>query len=147
MPASRATTGNAAIFYMGSVASPFSYTALLEVKSIKPALVSVPEVSTTHLLSPNGTEEFIAGLIKPGMITVTGNLIGDTTQLSILSLAEAQTMIDWKFTASVDNKSKVYTCSGIGYIAKYETGPFEQNKTIEYTLDIQISGTITEAVA
>ncbi len=146
MAASRANTGNTAVFYIGTVASPGSYNAMLEVKSIKPAQVSVPQVDTTHLLSPNATEEFIPGLIKPGLNSIAGNFIGDTSQLSLLALAQAQTVFSWKITAPVDKGSKVYTCTGIGYIAKYENGPFEQNKAIEYMADVQISGTITETV-
>jgi hypothetical protein len=147
MPASRAVTGNLAVFSIGSVASPLSYNALLEVKSIKPALVSVPAVETTHLLSPNATEEFIPGLIKPGLVSITGNFIGDASQLSILPLAAAQTIIAWKVTAPVDKGSKTYTATGTGYIAKYENGAIEQNKANEFSLDVQITGTITEAVA
>jgi hypothetical protein len=147
MPASRAVTGNLAVFSIGSVASPLSYNPLLEVKSIKPALVSVPAVETTHLLSPNATEEFIPGLIKPGLVSITGNFIGDASQLSILPLAAAQTIIAWKVTAPVDKGSKTYTATGTGYIAKYENGPMEQNKANEFSLDVQITGTITEAVA
>ena len=147
MAASRATTGNLGQFYIGTVASPLSYNALLEVKSIKTAVLTVPQVPTTHLLSPLATEEFIPGMIKPGTVTVTGNLIGDTSQLSPLALAEAQALIFWKATGKVDLGAKTYTISGTGYVAKWETGPFEQNKANEYSLEIQVTGVITESVA
>jgi len=151
MPASRAVTGNRAVFYIGSVASPFSYNALLEVKSISPNFITVPEVNISHLLSPNATEEFFPGMNKPGKMEVMGNFIGDSTQLSILSLAQQQIIIFWKFTCPVDQvggvTSKVYTANGIGYIAEYSSGPVEQNKAFEYKLGIQITGSPTEAVA
>lgn len=145
MASSRATTGNLGVFSIGSVASPFSYNPVLEVKSIKGNQVSVPQVDTTHLLSPNATEEFIPGLIKPGAISIAGNFIGDASQLSILALAEGQTLIFWKFTAKVDNGTKTYTCNGVGYISKYDNGPFEQNKAIEFAMEVQITGTINES--
>lgn len=147
MATSRATTGNLGVFYIGTVASPFSYNAVLEVKSFKLNLMNVPQVPTSHLLSPSATEEFIPGMIKPGTAAITGNLIGDTSQTSITALAQAQTLIFWKATGKVDNLGKTYTANGIGYIAKWETGPFEQNKAIEYSLEVQITGVYSEAVA
>ena len=151
MPASRAVTGNKAVFYIGSVASPLGYNALLEVKSISPNFISVPEVNISHLLSPNATEEFFPGMNKPGKMEVSGNFIGDTSQLSILQLAQQQIIIAWKFTAPVDQQSgvttKVYTATGIGYVAEYSSGPFEQNKAVEYKLGIQVTGSPTESVA
>jgi hypothetical protein len=35
---------------------------------------------------------------------------------------------------------------GTGFITKYETGPFEPNKKIDFAADIQITGNITETV-
>src|SRR5690242_20318372 len=116
MAASRAVTGNTAKFYIGDFASPPNYTAVLEVKSFKPNLLTVPEVPTTHLLSPNATEEFIPGLIKPGTAQLSGNLIGDATQLQFLALAQAQTVFPWKASGPIDKGSKTYTVSGTGYI-------------------------------
>lgn len=148
MPASRAVTGNNWTFSIGTVASPLSYSAVLEVKDIEQSLLSVPEVSTTHLLSPSSTEEFIPGLIKPGKITVTVNAVGDTTQLSLLNLAQAQDIIFWKASGPIDKSSKVYTGNGTGFISNY-TGPtsVQQNKAVEIKFDVQITGPITEGVA
>src|SRR5690349_16442368 len=90
--ASQANTGYEAVFNIGSSASPPVYTAFAEIKSFTLPLASMPEVPTTHLLSPNTTEEFIPGLIKPGKATMTGNFIGDATQLNITTLLQAQTI-------------------------------------------------------
>jgi hypothetical protein len=151
MPASRAVTGNKAVLYIGSVASPMSYNALLEIKSMQVTFVEVPQVDVTHLLSPNSTEEFYPGLIKPSAIDCTGNYVGDATQASILALAEGQYIIAWKITAPVDqvggNTTKTATWTGIGFVKTYGVGPFEQNKALDYKVGIQISGTMTESVA
>lgn len=151
MPASRAVSGNKAVFYMGTTSSPLGYNAVLEVKSINPNFVTVPEINTTHLLSPNSTEEFFPGLIKPGKMEMTGNFIGDSSQLNFLQCAEAQTILAWKITAPVNQiggvPTQVYTATGIGYVADYSSGPLEQNKAFEYKLGIQVTGTISESVA
>jgi len=147
MPKSKANTGYLATFSVGDdTVSPISYVAIAEIASIKPSNYSVPSIDTTHLQSPNATEEMIPGLLKPGTIALTGNFTGDATQLNITTLAEAQTVFPWKITARVNNKTQVYTATGYGFVAKYDTGPFEPNKKIDFTADFQITGTITETV-
>lgn len=145
--ASKATTGNLAQFFIGTVASPMSYNAVAELKSIKPNQVSVPEVEITTLLSPNMTEEMIPGMIKPGSVTIGGNFTGDASQLSLLSLAQSQTVFWWKITAPVNKSTQTYTATGSGYISKYDNGPLEKNKPFEFSAEIQITGSITESVA
>jgi hypothetical protein len=145
--ASKATTGYQSQLLIGTVASPLSYNALAELKSFKPNLISVPDVPTTHLLSPSNTEEMIPAMIKPGTIDVSGNFIGDSSQLAITALAQAQTVFAFKATAPMQSGTKTYTLTGVGFINKYETGPFEINKGIEFSASIQMTGTYTEAVA
>ena len=70
--ASEANTGYLAIFELGDNASPPNYTAIAEIKSFTLPLISMAEVPTTHLLSPNNTEEFIPSMIKPGKISGDG---------------------------------------------------------------------------
>jgi hypothetical protein len=144
---SQANTGYEAQLSIGTVASPDSYVPVLEIKSFKPNYVTVPEVPTTHLLSPNATEEFFPGLIKPGTIDISGNFIGDSTQLSFTPLMQAQDLFTWKITAPVQRNTKTYTATGIGYIAEYGLGPFENNKAVDYAAKIQITGVYTESVA
>ena len=149
MPASRAVTGNKATLSIGSAASPLGINPMLEIKSFSVTFAEVPEVTVTHLLSPDSTEEFRPGLIKPSAIEATGNFIGDSSQLAILPMVEAQTILAWQIQAPVDYSSgipsKTYTAHGIGYIKTYGVGPFEQNKALDVKVSIQISGTMTEA--
>ena len=145
--ASKANTGYYAQFLFGTVASPISYSACLEIKSFKPAYVTVPEVPTTHLLSPNYTEEFFPGMLKPGTIDFSGNFIGDSSQTALTGLAQAQDIVGWKIIAPVQQNTKTYTATGTGFVTEYSPGPFENNKSVEFTGKIQITGVYTEAVA
>lgn len=145
--ASKATTGYLAQLLIGSVASPLSYNAIAELKSFKGNVITVPDVQTSHLLSPNNTEEMIPGMIKPGTVDVGGNLIGDASQTAFLALAQAQTVFAVKITAPMQSSTKTYTGTGQGFIGKYEIGPFENNKPTEFSAAIQLTGGWTEAVA
>lgn len=144
--ASLATTGYLATFSIGA-GSPPTYTAITEMKSIDPDFVDVPQVSTSHLLSVNNTEEFIPGMIKPGTNKLTGQFVGDATHLQFLTLAQSQTFFPWQIKAPMQRSAKTYTATGFGYISKYKPGPFENNKPVEYSVEVQISGAITETIA
>jgi len=144
--ASVATTGYESTFSFGS-----PLTAVLEIKSIKMGGYSIPEVNVTHLLSPGATEELRGGLLKPGMVEISGNFVGDATQLSITTMAannaaQNPPTFAWQIKAPVQNGTKTYTCTGTGFIAKYDNGPYETNKAIEYTFSVQITGIISESV-
>jgi hypothetical protein len=147
MGQSKATTGYLAAFYVGDTSSPIDYTQMAELASIKPSNFSIPSIDTTHLQSPNATEEMLPGLIKPGTIALTGNFTGDASQLNISTLAQSQTVFPWKVTSKINKGTQTYTVTGYGFIAKYETGPFESNKKIDFAADVQITGNITETVA
>jgi hypothetical protein len=144
--ASKATTGYLATFAIGTTASPPVFTNVVEVKSITATLLDVPQVATSHLLSINNTEEFIPGMIKPGTIKITGQHTGDITHLQFLTMAQSQAFIPWQIVSSILRGTKTYTITGTGYITKYDPGPFELNKPIEFSTELQISGAITETV-
>lgn len=145
--ASKATTGYLATLLIGSVASPLSYNVVSEIKTFHPHPISVPDVPTSHLLSPNNTEEMIPGMIKPGTIDIGGNFLGDASQLVITALAQAQTIFGFQIKGAVQSSGKTYTLTGTGFINKYEVGPFENNKAIEFSASIQMTGTYTEVTA
>jgi hypothetical protein len=145
--ASQANTGYLAQFLIGTTASPPVYTAIAEIKTFAPDLISMAEIPTTHLLSVGNTEEFIPSLIKPGKTSFGGNFIGDATQLNITTLAQAQTIFPFKIVAPVQRNSKTYTLVGNGYISAYKPGPFEINKALEFSVEIQMTGAYTETVA
>jgi hypothetical protein len=140
--ASQANAGYLALFKIGSPPA-----AIAEIKTFNVDALGMPEIPTTTLLSPNNTEEFIPGMIKPGKVTFGGNFIGDATQLNITTLAQAQTIFFFEVVAPVQRNTKTYTFACNGFISSYKVGPFENNKAIEFTAEIQLTGTYTENVA
>ncbi len=144
---SKANSGYLAMFYLGDTASPPVFTAVSEIKSFSADGFSMPEISNTHLLSPNNTEEFVPGMLKPGKVAFTGNFIGDASQLQISTLGQAQTIFPFKIVAPVQRNSKTYTFQCEGFFTAYKPGPFENNKAIEFSGEIQMTGAYTETVA
>lgn len=147
MAATLASTGYLGTLAIGSSASPPVYANMLEVKSIKPALYTVPALDATHLASPNATEEKLPGLIRPGTLSMTGNFIGDATQLNISTLAQARTVFPWRFTAPVSSGAQTYTVTGHGFISRYEHDGIEASRIHEFTMELEVTGNIVEAVA
>lgn len=146
MAASLGNSGYTSVFFTGT-GSPPSYTAVLEIASINKKNYSIPAIDLTHLLSPNATEEMTPGILKPGTIEITGNFIGDATQLSFNTLAQAQTVFPWKITAPMQKGAKTLTSTGLAFVVDLETGPFESNKKIDFKVTLQMTGTISEVVA
>jgi hypothetical protein len=145
-PASLGNDGYLGIFNL-LLGSPPAASQIAEIKSITFTPIDVPEVPLTNLTSPNATEEFAPGLIKPGKVSMTGNFTGVASQLQISTLAQGQTEFAFNAELPVQKKTKTYTFASNGYIAHYEVGPIEDNKAMEFKVDIQIQGAYTEAVA
>ncbi len=145
--ASQANTGYLAEFQIGDSASPPNWTSIAEVRSFSADPISMAEVPTTHLLSPNNTEEFIPSMIKPGKVEFTGNFIGDTSQLTIQTLAQNQTIFPFRILAPVQRNTKTYTMTGEGFISTLKVGPFENNKAIDFSSAFQITGAISQSTA
>lgn len=139
---SSANAGYGSQFFIGS-----PLQAISEVRSFTCDLITMPEISTTHLLSPNNTEEFIPGMIKPGKCSFTGNFIGTDSQLQITTLAQTQLIFNFQIAAPVQRLSKTYTLNAQGFITSYKPGPFENNRAIEFSAEIQMTGAYTETVA
>lgn len=145
--ASQANTGYLAQFLIGNSASPPVYTAILEIRSFSSDPISMAEVPTTHLLSPNNTEEFIPSMIKPGKTEFSGNFIGDATQANITTLAQNQTIFPFQIIAPVQRNTKTYTLTGNAFISSLKIGPFENNKAIDFTGSFQQTGSYTQTTA
>ena len=142
MAATKSTIGYGTTFSING-------TAVAECKTLKTSLFTVPSIDSTHLLSPDRTEEKTPGIIKPGTCELSGNFIGDATQLAILPLAIAappDNVFDFAISAPINSGTQTYTVSGRGFFSKYDTGPFEVSKLIEFAATIEVTGTITETV-
>lgn len=146
MAKSQATIGLGTEFLIGDDASPPHYTSVTEAANVTFADYTVTEVDVTHLLSPDSTEETIAGLKKTGTIEVTGNYVGDEAQQSIDVLASARTMFPWKITSPLSG-TRILTVSGYGFINKKETGPFTPGAKTEFKIGVKVAGMITYAIA
>jgi hypothetical protein len=147
MTPSLANSGYGATFSVGDTASPIDYTVVAEIASINKKNFTVPSIDVTHLLSPNATEEMIPGIIKPGTVEMTGNFIGDATQLQFVALAQARSVFNFKINAPMQKNSKLYTGVGTCFVTDYETGPFEANKKIDFKVTMQVTGSVVETVA
>ena len=150
MTPSLANSGYGAVFSVGVLAgSPaeIGYTPVSEIATINKKNFTVPSIDVTHLQSPDATEEMIPGIIKPGTIEMTGNYIGDASQLQFVMLAKARTPFPFQITAPMQKNTKVLTSVGVCFVTDYETGPFEANKKIDFKVMLQVTGTVTETVA
>jgi hypothetical protein len=97
-------------------------------------------------LSPDSTEETIAGLRKTGTIEVSGNYVGDAAQQSVDTLAQARTEFPWKITSPLSG-ARVLTVTGRGFINKRETGPFTPGGKTEFKFGVKVAGTLVYAIA
>jgi hypothetical protein len=143
--ASLAQIGYGAQFQLGT-GSPVTFAPISEIGAINFADYTVSEIDVTHLQSPNTTEEAIAGMIRLGPVEMTGNFIGDASQLQVDSLAISRLTFPWKITAP-ENSGRTLTIAGFGFIIKKETGPFEPNKKQDFKVSIRATGVLTYTVA
>ena len=86
-------------------------------------------------------------MIKPGKVSFQGNFTGEASQLSITTLAQAQTIFFFQVLAPVQRLAKTYTFTGNGFISGYKPGPFKNNEAIKFSAEIQMTGAYTETVA
>ncbi len=146
MAASLGNTAYGAIFYTAP-SSPPTYTPVLEIASIDFKGFTIPPIDLTHLLSPNATEELTPGILHPGTIDMTGNFIGDATQLAFITFAQAQAVFPWKITSPVQKGAKEATFTGLCFVTSYDVGPFEANKKIDIKVNVQTTGTVVLTIA
>ena len=141
MPVSKSNSGYLSTFSVGTSASPPVYTQIAESVSITIATFDVPDIDVTHLQSPNTTEEYVPGMLKPGNIEITGNYTGDASQIAAMkTYAQNQTILPWKHTAPMNSRTQVATTVGYGFVNHVSEGPYEANKKIEFKIGIRITG-------
>jgi len=140
--ASQANTGAQSQFQIGS-----PLAAVSEVKTFSLDPISMNQIEVTHLLSPGNTSEYIPGLIKQGTLSFSGNYLGDASQLAITTHANARDIFAFSITAPVQRLAKTLTITGTGFFSSFKLGPFENEKPIEFSADIQLASAATYAVA
>lgn len=145
--ASVGTTGYLSTFELGDNESPPNFTAIAEVKSFNFTPLDVPNVDFSTLVSPNNTRELKPGMIMPGKIEVSGNYIGDATQLTLPTNAQAQTIFPFKATFPLQDRTKTGTFIGIGFVNTLKVGPFENDKPNEFSASFQATGSFSLTTA
>jgi hypothetical protein len=143
--ASKAQLGYGSAFYIGT-GSPVTYSQISELATISFPGFEVPAIDVTNLGSPDTTEEMIPGMKKPGVMEMTGNFIGDNSQMTIDEIMSARTIFPFMVTAPVSN-GKTVTATGFGFFTKNEKGPMEPNKKIDFKVSVQVTGAVVWTVA
>jgi hypothetical protein len=146
MPSTYASQANSGYLGTFSIGSPLA--AISEIKHVNFPRYTIPDLNVTHLLSPNTTEELVPGLMMPGVVDISGNFIGDSSQTSALdTLAQAQTVFNFAITIPVQNRSKTATITGRGFLNKHDIGPVEGNRPVEFSISVRTTGYSTITVA
>jgi hypothetical protein len=138
MSASQATLGYLSQFQVGA-GSPLVYSTLAEVRTIKNPEYTVRQVDVTHLLSPNATEESIPGLLVPGEVEITGNFTGHASQAYLRALGRTRQVFPFKIISPMGLSGTALTITGSGYIVKWETGPFQADKQIDFAFTLKMT--------
>lgn len=141
------TTGYLAVFSVQNNASPPAFVPVAELKSFKLAPISVPNVDFSTLVSPNNTRELRPGMIMPGTVELTGNWIGDASQLAFITDSEAQSVVAIQATFSCQNGTKTGTFTSTAFVKDLNLGPFENDKPNEYQVNFQLAGAFTITTA
>jgi len=145
-PTTIASLGQSGYLGVFSYGSPL--VQLLEVKTFSIKRISVPNLNFTHLLSPNTTEELGPGINMPGTLDVSGNFIGSVDQTTDLdTLWQNQTVFAWQYVGPMQRRAKTMTLTGQAYITKFDIGPFEPNRPVEFSVSMQTTGFTSIVVA
>jgi hypothetical protein len=140
---SLASIGYGAAFSIGVGTTPATatWTLILECTDADWTGLTVGAEEVTNLGSPNAAREYTPGLLDGGKISVEGNLIGDTTQQSLMASIEARTIQYFQIQALINAKSKVYTIQVTGFLTKFApTGKVEPGKAVKFAAEVQVTG-------
>lgn len=143
--ASKAQLGYGSAFFIGT-GSPVTYSQISELSSITYPGFEVSVIDVTNLGSPDTTEESIPGMKKPLVMDMTGNFIGDNSQMTIDTIMSARTIFPFMVTGPASG-GKTVTATAYGFFTKNEKGPLEPNKKIDFKVSIQVAGAVTWTVA
>ncbi len=112
---------------------------------------SLPVVALAGIARSFGPVKALRGvdlIVQKGEVVglVGHNGAGKSTLMNILAgvLNFDQGTYD---IGSVQQGLKTYTGSGRGFVSSYKNGPFENNKAVEFQMEIQMTGAYTEVVA
>lgn len=140
---SGASIGYGAQFWMHDGASPGVLVKLAEVFNVSPPNQQIDDVEVTHYESADRTNEYIAGFIDPGTISVQMNYVaGSTTDDLIVAAKAAGAVRNMKVVIPSSGTDQQFTFPGI--VKGYEiASPVKDRQTA--TLTIRVAGAVTQA--
>jgi len=137
MAASAATSGYSTVLQDNSSGS---YVSVAEVVRITGPKVSRKFIDVSNLTSPSEAEEFIAGFISNGMVTMDVNYLpGNATQKNIV--ASIQNGTKWGFKLILSDAAAT-TISWNGFYAEFEPTAPHDNK-LSARIAIKVTGLVT----
>lgn len=132
MPASAAALGNRARFGIKGAGATYVYVA--EVSAISPPSWSRDTVEVTHLESPDGFKEFIAGLADGGEASITLNYVPAASDALLTA-----------FLAPVDDFRILFPSATValdfaGIVTGYEIGELTPEGEMTATFTVKATG-------
>ncbi|MCJ8139355.1 phage tail tube protein [Falsirhodobacter halotolerans] len=115
-----------------------TFTKVAEITNLTPPGMTRDTVDATHMESPNGTKEFIAGLAEMGEASVTIQYV-PAVQDALLAAFQAGS---GEFQITFPNK---VTMTFKGIVTGYEWGDIVSDTKMTATLTIKCSGQATLA--
>jgi hypothetical protein len=146
---SQAVIGYGSAFGISTlITSPITYVQVAEVTDIDWAGITIGKEDVTNLGSPNAYREYKPSLVDPGTIALEGNWLDDATQTNMYQLASTRQTFAFQVQNLVQNSSKTYTVTGMGFFEKIAPlGKVSADKAIKFSAQIQITGIVTISLA
>lgn len=133
-----ARIGYGTLLKIGNGASPQVFDTIVEVKSIDGFGFTATEVDVTHMESPNGYMERIAGMKDGDTMTVLTNMTRDES-LRLKTRWEAGLNIDFELNFPSTFPDYDFTAAPLGWHARGVT----PGGALEIEVTMRISGAIT----
>ena len=131
-----AAIGLGAQIQSGAGSGPEVFTAFAEVTSITPPEVTVDDIETTHLLSPNGWREYQPGLKEPGEASFEFNYTpGGTAELLARGDIAAKVIRNWRIVYPTGEYLQFY-----GYMRAFTGGDVTVDGKLSGSCTIKLSG-------
>lgn len=138
MAATEAQIAYLTLLQLGDGSSPEIFTTIAEVKSINGFGFSASEVNATHMESPNGYEEFVAGLKTGDTMTVRMNAIR-ANMISTKTVWDAG--LRKNFQLNLPSTLPDYDFSAVPL--SWHTGELTPSGLVEVEVTARLTGAIT----
>lgn len=118
---------------LGSQANA-AYTVIAEVQDISGPSLSLDTVDATHMTSPNGYRQFIAGLKDAGEVSFDVNFLpADTSQQGVTTALEGGTALEWR----LDWPGTTVMWDFVGFVTGFEpASPLDDKMTASITIKL-----------